>query len=65
MPEPKRIERRVMNGGGPVVLAVEYRWADEKHSYLEAHYFVDQTEVWRESFETLLHMLALQQGPAL
>lgn len=65
MPEPKRIERRVMNGGGPVVLAAVLRELDGPGNGVWMGYFVDGVEVVREEFSIVLQMLALPQGPAL
>lgn len=62
MPEPKRIERRVMNGGEVVVLAVVHRWDNGPDNEPVAHYFVDQVEVWPETFTRLALMFALSQG---
>jgi hypothetical protein len=63
MSESRRIERRVMNGGGPVVLAIEWRRLGD--NYYEPHYFLDGHEVWSDVFDRVTRMLALPQGSAL
>lgn len=65
MREPKRIERRVMNSGGPVVLAVVHIWDNGQENDPSPRYFVDGVEVWPKSFDRVVAMLALPQGPAL
>lgn len=65
MPEPKRIERRVMNGGGPVVLRVELGTPHGPENGIWMSYFIDGSKVAREEFEVVLQMLALPQGPSL
>jgi hypothetical protein len=65
VPTPKRIERRVMNGGGPVVLAVVLSWDYGPENAPMDHFFIDGLEVNALVFRLTMQMLALQQGPAL
>lgn len=59
MTNPKRIERRVVNGEQSVTLALEFVWEYGESNGAEFRTYVDGQAVFKDDFDRLMQMLAL------